>query len=195
MADPIHDLITAERARLGALLPDLTADEWAGPSLCSGWTTRDVVGHLVVSMTADRLRFLIGITKALGNFDRATDHAARAQAQRSTDELIAAYRAAAARINPPPFLGPCAPLTDVVVHTQDIVRPLGRTVAPDPVRTALEFRTTNRLAGSFGGAVPPDTTLIATDLAWRHVAGSGAAVVEAPGIDLLLLVSGRPIDA
>jgi uncharacterized protein (TIGR03083 family) len=39
--------VTRQRRRLEGLLADLSADDWAAPSRCEGWTVRDVVVHLV----------------------------------------------------------------------------------------------------------------------------------------------------
>lgn len=41
------DLARAERSDLLELLRDLNAEEWAKPSLCAGWSTREVVTHLL----------------------------------------------------------------------------------------------------------------------------------------------------
>lgn len=39
--------IQAERSELADLLEDLTAEEPAHPSLCKGWSVRDVAAHAV----------------------------------------------------------------------------------------------------------------------------------------------------
>jgi uncharacterized protein (TIGR03083 family) len=44
--DQIWRVIDAQRAQLSDLLADLTDDEWRKPSLCAGWTVRDVAAHL-----------------------------------------------------------------------------------------------------------------------------------------------------
>ena len=38
-------LAADERRDLAALLDSLTPDQWASPSLCTGWSVRDVVAH------------------------------------------------------------------------------------------------------------------------------------------------------
>lgn len=189
----IEHLITAERDRLGVVLADLTDDEWATPSLCDGWTVRDVTGHLVVAFAADVRRVGAAVVRAFGNFDRAMDREARAEAALPTADLLDRYRRLAPEVHPPPLLGPRAPLTDILVHSQDIALPIGRRIEPDldAVRIALDFRATHRLGAKFGGRVPADTTLVATDVDWRHVSGSGSSRLEASAVQLLLLVTGR----
>lgn len=45
MAD-LSDLAAAERLDLADYLDTLAADDWERPSLCAGWTVRDVAGHV-----------------------------------------------------------------------------------------------------------------------------------------------------
>lgn len=40
------ELITAERRRVADLLAGLDDEQWAAPSLCDGWTVREVGAHL-----------------------------------------------------------------------------------------------------------------------------------------------------
>src|SRR5262245_12315542 len=47
MSGSEREMLRAERAELGEFVATLTAAEWAAPSLCSGWTVRDVVVHVV----------------------------------------------------------------------------------------------------------------------------------------------------
>ena len=40
-------MATAERLELADLLDTLTPEQWAAPSLCAGWSVRDVCSHLI----------------------------------------------------------------------------------------------------------------------------------------------------
>lgn len=40
-------LATEERRDLADLLDSLTPEQWATPSLCAGWSVRDVVAHIL----------------------------------------------------------------------------------------------------------------------------------------------------
>ena len=54
----IEDLL-AEQARIESILDHLSEADWAGPSLCAGWSISDVVLHLAQTQeaaAADRRR-------------------------------------------------------------------------------------------------------------------------------------------
>ena len=90
----------------------------------------------------------------------------------------------------PPGTGPRAPLTDVLVHTGDIARPLGlpHEAPPEHVLTALEFLSGNRVVGFIGKGWRDGLHFVADDLDWSH--GSGAEV-RGHGIDLMMALCGR----
>jgi len=71
-------------------------------------------------------RFGLAIMKHRGNFDRAMiDLTARVRSRNSRSEIIATLRANADSQWTPPGGGPESPLGEIVVHGQDIRRPLG----------------------------------------------------------------------
>ena len=41
----VKELARAERTQLATLLHSLTPQQWQTPSLCAGWSVRDVVAH------------------------------------------------------------------------------------------------------------------------------------------------------
>jgi uncharacterized protein (TIGR03083 family) len=47
VAEPVIELLAAEWAALDALCSTLTAEEWALPTDCPGWTVQDQLAHLV----------------------------------------------------------------------------------------------------------------------------------------------------
>jgi uncharacterized protein (TIGR03083 family) len=124
------------------------------------------------------------------DYDRVALRWARDQT-RTGAELIDLLRANAEHRFTPPGLGPEAPLTDVVVHGQDIARPLGidRPVATEVSTVVLDFLVSSKAARGF---VPrgrtSDLALVATDTDWRH--GQGPEV-HGPAIALLLAIAGR----
>ncbi len=188
-ADRIFALIASERRGLADTLAGLDADQWATPSLCAGWTVRDVVGHLVVAFEVSVPALLLQVVRNLGNFDRAMDHFAREKARRPTDDLVETLRRNADHRFTPPGSGPEAPLTDIVVHGEDIRRPLGirREIDPEPLRVVLD-----RNAGGAKGFVPKARVaglrFVATDLEWSK--GTGAEV-RGPGLSLAVAICGR----
>lgn len=184
-------MIADERVALADLLDGLTPEQWATPSLCEGWTVRDVAGHLLVAFEVAVPTVLLRLVRCRFGFERAMDELAREQARRPTTELASVLRANAASRFTPPLSGPSAPLTDVLVHGEDIRRPLGihRAIAPERLRVALDA-----MAGGAKGFVPRSRVeglaFEATDLDWR--AGTGATVRGA-GLDLLVAILGRPV--
>jgi len=50
--DQVWQVIDAQRRSLADLLDDLSDDEWRRPSLCTGWTVRDVAAHLPCNSSA-----------------------------------------------------------------------------------------------------------------------------------------------
>ena len=88
-----------------------------------------------------------------------------------------------------PFSKPEDALLDVLVHGQDIARPLGRVrpMRPDRVLPALEHAL-----GSiwYGGSKRFKTVrLVATDIDW--VGGNGADEVRGTAGNLLMVATGR----
>ncbi len=57
-----HDRYVAAAEPLGAVVDRLTAEQWAAPSPCEGWTARDVLAHLIGAQRD----FLTGRGIALG---------------------------------------------------------------------------------------------------------------------------------
>jgi uncharacterized protein (TIGR03083 family) len=46
--DQIWQVIDEQRLSLAGLLEQLSDEEWRQPSLCAGWTVRDVAAHLTL---------------------------------------------------------------------------------------------------------------------------------------------------
>ncbi len=181
---------SSERIQLCSILEELETEEWITASLCDDWTVRDVVGHLTLA-THETLRDMImGMVKARGNFDAMTrDTAINRAAQFEPSALIEQIRATAGSTRRAPMSSPLDPLVDIVVHTQDIVRPLGRNHVPDPdtVGLALDHAVNSRWYG--GPKRFFDVALEATDATWAG--GTGDQPVTGSSVDLLLVATGR----
>lgn len=180
--------LRAERLDLADFLEELTPEEWSRDSLCADWSVREVAAHLT---TADTLgATLAGLVRARGDWDRMNADAAVAHAARHTPrELVAQLRAFAESPRRSPGAAPIDPLADIIVHGQDIARPLGRTrTAPtDQVVACLDHIVASRFYGARKRL--RGLRLTATDADWTH--GTGPERVEAPALDLLLLATGR----
>ena len=193
-----QEMLRAEREELIALLETLTPEEWATPSLCEGWTVRDVAAHLVVATRVTPVHTLVGTARAgfrLNGF--VHDSAVRFAARRDTEELLDGLRRDA-RTGAKPFgVPPAAPLVDALVHGLDVRRPLGRDrpVPPDAFVDVVDWAAGIRWPGTvLVGGTPrhrrAGVTLVAEDADWRH--GSGPEV-HGSCAALLLVVTGRPV--
>jgi uncharacterized protein (TIGR03083 family) len=184
------DLARAEREDFAELLAGLTPEQWDHPSLCAGWSVRDVAAHCVsfegLSPAALTARFLEGRLQT----DRINEIAIADLADRSTGQLIALLRDNATPHGLGAGFGGRVALTDNMIHQQDIRRPLGlpRTIPAERLAAALEFV---RFAPTIRGAWRArGVRLVATDLDWAF--GRGPEV-SGPGEALLIAMAGRGV--
>jgi uncharacterized protein (TIGR03083 family) len=180
----------AQRRVFIDVLSGLDAQQLATPSLCAGWDVATVAAHLASAITTRISAFALAMVRSRGSFDRANDWTARQGARQGIDATIDVLRRNADSRFTPPGTGPRAPLTDVLVHTGDICRPLGLPHDPpgEPVLTALAFLTGGRPVGFVRRGTLAGLELVATDLDARF--GSGQSV-SGRGVDLMMAVCGR----
>ncbi|TRO58455.1 maleylpyruvate isomerase family mycothiol-dependent enzyme [Streptomyces sp. IB201691-2A2] len=180
----------AERLGLADFLDDLEGADWEVPSLCTGWTVRDVVAHLTLSTRTTLPGMVRGMVRARGDWERMEFDAARKRAAAfGPAELIAQFRETAASTRRAPLSAPLDPLVDVLVHGQDIARPLGR-VRPTPEQQTIAALE-HVVSSPFYGARKRlrGVRLVATDVDWSR--GDGQDEARGPAGDLLLLATGR----
>ena len=185
----VDQAVSAERRRLADHVADLTDAQWATPSLCTAWTVRDVIAHLTVTTRLTVPRLLRAALRARGSFDRMeVGLAAERAAAYTTAELVAQLRESAGSTRRFPGSTPMDPLMDLVVHGQDIARPLGRRYVspPEVVAACLAYVATSRFMG--GPRRLSGVRLVSTDTRWTL--GDGAEL-RGPDIDLLLVAAGR----
>jgi uncharacterized protein (TIGR03083 family) len=166
----IHD----ERSALADTLSSLTADQWAAPSWCAGWSVQLTAGHVLAT--------------AGFRFDVFTDRGARKLGTLEPDELVRRLRARTSTTNHPPA-PVVAMLGEVVAHGEDIRRPLGLRHRPSDaalVAVADSWKRTNLLIGSKRRIA--GLRLQASDLAWSH--GDGPEVIG-PMLSLVMAMVGR----
>jgi uncharacterized protein (TIGR03083 family) len=185
VAGELWRAIDTQRTALATLLSDLGPDEWAHPSLCDGWTVRDVTGHLLLSAhPAEMLRIARRAASGLDEAIRLSG--VRVARRHTTDALTAAVRGLTGTRRRLPYVTARTALVDVTVHSLDIAVPLGRAAAPPPEVTAIAAAGVwKRLPGLWPR---PPFTLKATDTPWQE--GTGP-LVAAPIADLLLILTGR----
>ena len=182
--------IADERRGLADLLAGLTPEQRAVPSLCSEWSVREVVGHLVVPLQVSIPKVMLTLLVCGGNFDRANTHLARGQAQRPYADLVDTLRRRADSRFVPPGAGPEAPLTDLLVHGLDICWPLGLThpVPAERRKKSLTFLATTSPRSFVAPGSLDGLRLHATDVDWSY--GSGPRV-SGEADALLLAMTGR----
>lgn len=119
-------LVAEERRRLADDLENLTDEQWAAQSNCDKWNVKQASAHIIMPLVTSTPRFLFTMLKNRRNLDNTIlELTARVDGANSREEIIAALRAQADNQWKPPGRGPEIPLTEIVVHGQDIRRALG----------------------------------------------------------------------
>src|SRR5262249_15155355 len=137
-------------------------------SLCDKWRVRDVVAHVVEgSGKLSFVKTITGFVKAGFNLNKMIGDAGVAAGKEPTDELLRQLREVANNEVTPPLTKPIDMLSDAMIHTQDIRRPLNkpRQVPEDRLRLVLDSMKTQQ---PFVGAKKrvAGLQLIATDIEW-----------------------------
>jgi uncharacterized protein (TIGR03083 family) len=183
------DWVHHERLRLAALLEPLSLAQWATPSLCAGWTVRDVAAHVISAPTVKPLQVVKEALGLVSKVNKISLEHARELAQRPTAEIVADYRRLDGSRAHPLGTSPADMLIDILVHTQDIAIPLGIDHAMPPEAAAVAAQRACRVAFIFGTwRTIRRLHLEATDTAWSHGRGSH---LEGPAGQLLLVCTGR----
>ena len=182
--------VRAARTSLADLSESLDPGQWDTKSLCEGWRVRDVVAHLVGNAEGAFVarRAIAGLLRHGMNVDAFLFADALRRGASPPVELVHRLRAASGGRFQPPGRKPADVLADVLVHSQDIVRPLGLELhAPaDALRAALTHAAPQKAAPVRARAA--GLTLRASDIDWQY--GSGPCV-DGSAEDLLLTLCGR----
>jgi uncharacterized protein (TIGR03083 family) len=189
--DQVWPVIDAQRLKLASLLEQLSADEWRQPSLCAGWTVRDVAAHLTLQQVGPG--GAIGMmVRWRGSLDRTIHQVACLRATAlPTRQIIAEIRGMAGSRRHNIGVTYLETLTDILIHGQDIAIPLGRRHDMPPQAAA---RAASRLLSMRWPPPPPASRrltgfrLTATDTPW--FTGEGPEV-SGPISVILLLCAGR----
>lgn len=178
--------IDRERTRVADLLESLPPAAWDHPSLCAGWTVRDVGAHLTFSQA--RLRDVLGPALRAGLRYHVMIRDLAVRSPLTHDEIVSTLRGFVGSRRKAPFVTDLEPLLDVSVHSQDIAVALGiEHPLPVDATVAVADRALD-LPGPLRWRLPPGVRLVATDADWAR--GSGR-VVEAPIQSHLLRITGR----
>ncbi|MEU5297344.1 maleylpyruvate isomerase family mycothiol-dependent enzyme [Streptomyces umbrinus] len=129
-------LIRAERTALAADLADLTDEQWATPSLCTGLTVREVLAHLTAGASLNSVRWLAGVIRCRFDFDKQVAMRLAEQLGATPSETLERFRRVVPSTTKPP-LPTLAMLGETIVHGEDIRRPLG-IVRDHPIETVTQ---------------------------------------------------------
>ncbi|MGY2084264.1 maleylpyruvate isomerase family mycothiol-dependent enzyme [Blastococcus sp. SYSU DS0539] len=181
-------LARAEREDLRDLLADLTPEQWRAPSLCAGWSVRDVVAH-VLSYEKLRPRQLAErFSRGLFMVDRVNAVGLREYSTRTPAQLIELLDAHLRPSGLTAGMGGAIALTDGMIHQQDIRRPLGLPRAIPAARLVPALRTALFAPTLLGVLRARRVRLVATDIDWTF--GRGAEV-RGTAESVLMTVAGR----
>ena len=180
--------IHAERKGLADDLARLGPGDWTTPSWCTGWSVHEVLGHLVSTAKKTPSRFFAGLLGAGFVFNRMSARDVARETAQGPAATLAEWRRLETATSSPP--GPVDSwLGEVIVHSEDIRRPLGLVheyPAPAVVRCLDFYKKSNLLIGAKSRVA--GLRLRATDSDWSY--GDGDEVAG-PGLSLLLAMTGR----
>ena len=180
-----------EMLDLAERLAGLADEQWNSPSLCAEWRIRDVLAHLTAGAEgAFGVGTIVrGMLRHGFNYNRWVAADGQVRGQQDPSVVLKALRSAAANRNTPPGAPPVRGLMHVLIHGQDMCRPLDITrdlpethlvpVADFVKHDVHIFGAKKRIAGF---------KLVATDMDWSH--GYGPEVTG-PAEALVMMMAGR----
>jgi uncharacterized protein (TIGR03083 family) len=188
-SDTIWRNIDEQRGRLADLLDTLEPQQWATPSLCAGWTVREVAIHITQGH-ASIGEMLPAAIKSGFRFDAMVRRAALEDPAEPA-AITARIRAMAGSRKRPPLTKEVDPLLDILIHTQDICIPLGIDL---PMPTDAAVAVADRLWHMKFPFAPqrdlPGYRFVATDADYA-VGPEWGGLREAPIHDLVLMFARR----
>jgi len=187
-SDETWKYIHGERAQMVETLTALSGDQWAAPSLCEGWSVQETAAHILAAAEQTPVNFYKELISAGFKFDVFTDRAAKRLGSIGPDELTRRLQSRTTTTNHPPA-PVMAMLGEIIVHGEDIRRPLGLQHRPPEaamVAVADTYKRSNLLLGAKRRIA--GLKLNATDSDW--VWGDGPEV-SGPLISLIMAMTGR----
>jgi uncharacterized protein (TIGR03083 family) len=187
-ASDIWSLVHAERAALAADLANLTAEQWATPSLCTGFSVRQVLAHLTAGASLNPVRWLAGVVRCRFDFDKMNAMRLAEQLGASPTETLGRFRSVLTSTTKAP-VPTVAVLGETVVHGEDIRRPLG-------LHRDYPMTTVTQLANYYQGSdlvVPAKGRIVGLRLQasdGSFATGSGP-LVSGRTVALIMAMTGR----
>lgn len=139
------DNAAAARRDLADLVEGLSDEQLAKPSLCAGWSVRDVAGHAVSFIELSLPAMMFSMLKKGFNADKAWDANAKKYSAQPVADIVSKLREHAAKPSAMKSFPAQLTTTDIAIHTQDIRRALGMSETPSEaiVVEALTFCTSH----------------------------------------------------
>lgn len=183
------DLIHAERARVVDMLEGLGEEDWRAGTLCTNWSVEQVVAHLAAAANTGTWAWIRSMVSAGFNASRHNDRRLARYLGSTPAATLEEFRSSVTSTTAP-TKDYGAWLGEVIVHGQDIARPLGLTLTPDPVAVgevarffvAKDFAVNSR-------RLVKGLALEADDASFTS--GSGP-VLRGHLLDLVMALAGRP---
>lgn len=185
--------IHAERRALAQVLAGLSDEQWHHETLCPGWDVRDVAAH-VIAHPQIRVHEMAGmLARNLGRgYNTMTLREVQRRGARETPEsILRDFETYDGSTRTVPGTTMREALIDVLLHTQDILRPLGLSHDMPPEAAAVAADRARSLAWLTGWTPAKRLRLVATDVDWTR--GSGPEV-RGPMQELLMIAGGRVPD-
>jgi uncharacterized protein (TIGR03083 family) len=181
-------LIHAERVALIADLENVPDAQWSTQSLCAAWTVRDVLAHMTTTAKMTPGRFIGKLAGSGFRFNVMNDNGVKEEQGATPAEALAGFKAQLDRTTSPP--GPLdAMVAEIVIHSQDIRRPLNmaHTYQAEALTLVGHFVIKgNLLLG--GKRRATGLKLTATDVDWSEGVGPE---VKGPLASIVLALTGR----
>jgi uncharacterized protein (TIGR03083 family) len=190
--DEVWRHIDAERRSLADTLGTLEDEAWENASLCPGWTVRDVAAHVIASPQYRWRDFVPMVIRARFDINRAILEDGQRRGRAPVADILEQFERFEGARTVPPTTTPYEPLVDILVHTQDMFRPLGieHAMPADAAVAALD-RVLGKHDKLFAAHGLDSVHVVATDVDWSR--GSGPEV-RAPVQEVLMLATGRAAD-
>jgi uncharacterized protein (TIGR03083 family) len=181
----LRAMIAEEQAEFAELLRGLDDTQWESASLCEGWSVHDVVIHIAWHTHNTDVARNVELARNRFSFERM--HVPKRLQPK--DQLIDSLAAPAVLCGSNNLL---TQLAELIVHQQDVRRPLGivRTIPEARLAPALDFAVTRIGSLSVAGGYKRSKglRLVATDMPW--FAGAGPEV-RGPAEAIFMAINGR----
>lgn len=191
--DTVWNHIHAERRALAEQLAGLEAEQWLHDTLCPGWTVKDIAAHVIANPQV-RWHHIGGMfARNIGRSYNAmiAREVVRWGRTQTPASVLADFETYADSVRHVPITTRIEPLLDALVHTQDILRPLGLRHDMSPEAAAVAADRARLHARLMGWGASRKVRMVATDVNWTRGTGPD---VRAPMQELLMLATGRAPD-